>query len=318
MSAIDTILHGDALTTLRTLDSGSVNCIVTSPPYFGLRDYGVAGQIGLEPTPEAYVAALVSVLREARRVLRTDGTCWINLGDSYAGSGRGGQSEEKRSAHWQPTYANHGLTPAGLKPKDLCMIPARVALALQSDGWWLRSEIVWAKPSPMPESVTDRPTRAHEMIYLLAKSARYYYDADAISEPVATGSRGSLFTIGKTAGRVAGGLLSPVGQGPRTETTRRNKRDVWTVATHPFPEAHFATFPPALIEPCVLAGCPAGGVVLDPFMGAGTVGVVARRHSRHYLGIELNPAYIMMAETRIANERQPVLWSIASSQEVTA
>jgi DNA modification methylase len=323
MSVYDSILCGDALTTLRTLPSESVHCIVTSPPYFGLRDYGVAGQIGLEQMPEDYVTQLVAVFAEARRVLRTDGTLWLNIGDSYANDGKwGGASGGKHATGLHgASGVGRNKRHTGLKPKDLCMIPARVALALQADGWWLRSEIVWAKPTPMPEPVIDRPTRAHEMIYLLAKSEHYAYDADAIRESLAPKTFTTFGTKHHAQGNDALGRVKSDNWG-RTVAERKpklnaagriagaNKRDVWTVASRPFREAHFATFPPKLIEPCILAGCPVGGVVLDPFMGAGTVGLVARRHSRHYLGIELNAEYIALAEGRIANERQPVLWSI--------
>lgn len=347
---MDRIILGDALTTLRSLPSESVHCIVTSPPYFGLRDYGVASQLGLEATPEEYVTQLVGVFREARRVLRADGTLWLNLGDSYANDGKwGGSSGGKhaRGLHGA-SGVGRGKRSTGLKPKDLMMIPARVALALQADGWWLRSDIVWAKGNPMPESVTDRPTRAHEYIFLLSKNARYYYDGDAIREPVkpktlttygcaVRPSKGndalgkvkadnwarSVATHGpklRSADKQRGHGRRHAGFNARWDAMSKgeqqalgaSKRDVWTVGTHPFPGAHFATFPPALIEPCVLAGCPPGGVVLDPFMGAGTVGVVARRHVRHYLGIELSASYVSLAEARIAAETQPALWSFTS------
>ena len=330
----DSILHGDCLEVLKRLPSESVHCIVTSPPYWGLRDYGAPGQLGLEPTPEEYVAALVEVFAEARRVLRGDGTLWLNLGDSYAGSwgnyapgGIKGKQRPKseRGKRWERrAYGDTTMLPPtanvpGLKPKDLVGIPWRVAFALQADGWWLRSDIVWAKPNCMPESVRDRPTRSHEYVFLLTKSERYHYDADAIREPAAPQSLARIHqpnfahqTGGPKDYRVTG--VNPNRSMRQTlenfaKHPGRNKRSVWSVATAPYKGAHFAVMPPALVEPCVLAGCPVGGVVLDPFMGAGTVGVVARRHSRHYLGIELNPDYIALAETRIAAERQPVLWS---------
>lgn len=452
---LDTIIQGNALAVLRDLPAESAHCIVTSPPYWGLRDYGTTGQVwevderfpspvcaaeghqwgdaqrtpwanelpgpngrvkntqasrerpketgpfclhcgawrgelGAEPSPDLYVAHLVTIFREVRRVLRRDGVCWLNIGDSYAGGGRGGQSDEKRSANWQPTYVNQGLVPEGLKPKDLCMIPARVALALQADGWWLRAEVVWHKPNPMPESVTDRPTRAHEMVYLLAKSERYWYDAAAIREPHTAlgrppGNKSRIF-LDRDPKHHTGEKRRP-GQEHSFHPLGRNKRDVWRIATTPYAGAHFATFPTRLVEPCILAGCPvrvcetcgapwervtekttsfeggsgkagrsaedanahgkwrnggaagnvnlklgpttsvvttgyrptcgcegnigsASGITLDPFMGAGTVGVVARRHSRHFLGIELNPDYRALALERIAREgAQPVLWS---------
>jgi len=321
------LLQGDNRKILRTLPDQSVHCIVTSPPYFGLRDYGVDGQIGLEATPAAYVAELGTVFRECWRVLRDDGTLWLNLGDSYAGSGKGGQSDDKRSKNWQPVYGNKGKT-YGLKPKDLIGIPWRVAFALQDDGWYLRSDIIWHKPNPMPESVTDRPTKAHEYIFLLTKSPRYYYDADAVKEPAVKGAAGSEFHTGKTGihqlGRSSTKPRSKAdsfkregskreqtipGQGYGThrpdreesdyDLETRNRRSVWTVPTSPYPGAHFATFPPALIEPCILAGCPEGGTVLDPFNGSGTTGAVTCAHNRNYIGIDLSADYIELAHVRI-------------------
>lgn len=303
------ILEGDCLALLRTLPAGSAHTCVTSPPYWGLRDYGVAGQIGLEKSPEDYVARLVEVFREVRRVLRPDGTLWVNLGDSYATSGKGGNPPE--SPHQKQSTNGGSLIPGrkappGLKPKDLVGIPWRVAFALQSDGWYLRSDIIWAKANPMPESVTDRPTKAHEYIFLLSRSEKYYYDADAIAEPASenTHSRGNGIGI-KNAGIEPGNGIKNnldfsnaiVGYVPS-----RNKRSVWTVASHPYPDAHFATFPPALIEPCILAGCPEDGAVLDPFAGAGTTGLVALRLGRRFLGIELNPEYCRMARWRIQDD----------------
>ena len=299
-------LHlGDCLETLKTLPDCSVQTCVTSPPYYGLRDYGVEGQIGLEESPEAYVAKLVAVFREVKRVLKDDGTVWLNLGDSYAGSGKGGQSEEKRSENWQPTYINKGMT-YGLKPKDLIGIPWLVAFALRADGWWLRSDIIWAKPNPMPESVTDRPTKSHEYIFLLTKSARYYYDADAIKEPSncsgdPRAGYGRLHYRGKREGIAGTGNENFV-----LITETRNKRDVWTVTTKPYKEAHFATFPPDLIEPCILAGSRPGDTVLDPFNGSGTTGEVAIKHHRNYIGCELNPEYIELTNRRLAKV-QPTL-----------
>lgn len=292
------VLNGDSMTVLQTLPDESVNCIVTSPPYWGLRDYGMAGQMGLESTPAGYVDGMVTLFREARRVLRDDGTLWLNLGDSYASGGRGGGMAGERG---EKQRSNEGAllgpkrAPEGLKDKDLVGIPWRVAFALQADGWYLRQDIIWAKPNPMPESVTDRCTKAHEYIFLLAKSARYYFDAEAISEQASGEARGGGF---KAAG--AGHTnLSKCGE---IAYETRNKRDVWTVATQPYSEAHFATFPPALIEPCILAGCPTGGVVLDTFGGAGTTGLVADRHGRDAILIELNPEYADMARKRITND----------------
>ncbi len=281
-----TIYQGDALEVLRSLPSESVHCCITSPPYWGLRDYGVAGQLGLEPTPEEYVAKMVEVFAEVRRVLRDDGTLWLNLGDSYAKSksNNGGYSDKSTLAGFsrpdtKGRQANESgtkikLTCAGLKPKDLIGIPWRVAFALQADGWYLRSDIIWAKPNPMPESVTDRPTRAHEYVFLLAKAKRYFYDADAIREPH-TSSVDPSKLVGWQEARRGAGASEKVGDASsyangrdRTRTLRqptggkvylgnpvgRNKRSVWTVSTKPFPEAHFAVYPPDLIEPCILAG----------------------------------------------------------------
>ena len=318
------IVHvGNVIDILPTLESGSVNCVVTSPPYWGLRDYGTDGQLGLEPTPEEYVANLVAVFREVWRVLRDDGTLWLNLGDSYANL-RGGKEpglyEDKRNdaATWQ---ARVSILPPGLKPKDLVGIPWRVAFALQADGWYLRSDIIWSKPNPMPESVTDRPTKAHEYVFLLTKAARYYYDAEAVKEAhTKTGSPAHLTGgRGERAGTRDGLRGTVVGRnrdfeqhghqvghsGDAYPLNGRNKRDVWTIATQPYPEAHFATYPEKLVEPCVLAGCPAGGTVLDPFAGSGTTGAVAKRLGRGFIGIELNPDYLGLCEERIAKVAVP-------------
>lgn len=296
------IVVGDCREALRALpDCFRVNCCVTSPPYFGLRDYGHADQIGLERTPEEYVATLVSVFREVRRVLSDDGTVFLNLGDSYFGGGRGGGgSADRKIGKGVSGLAYPHFTTASLKPKDLIGIPWRVAFALQADGWYLRSDIIWHKPNPMPESVTDRPTKSHEYVFLLAKSERYYYDAEAIKEPATDTGR-----INGRDGRDEAPEARPPGSNPRTlarldySATGRNKRTVWTVPTSPFKGAHFATFPPALIEPCILAGCPEGGTVLDPFGGAGTTGLVADRLQRNALLIEINPEYAEMAKARI-------------------
>lgn len=298
------LLQGDNRQVLRTLPDQSVHCIVTSPPYFDLRDYGVDGQIGLEATPAAYVAELVTVFRECWRVLRDDGTLWVNLGDSYIGSANSG-GDGNRGDGGIP-YQVKGLPPKkmmGLQPKNLMMIPHRVAMALQADGWIVRADIVWAKPNPMPESVTDRPTKAHEYIFLLTKSQRYYYDADAVKEPASfMGSRtwderkadGEPMRYGLASAAAVGAV-----GGFKNDSGYRNRRSVWTVATQPYPGAHFATFPPALIEPCILAGCLEGGTVLDPFNGSGTTGAVACAHNRNYIGIDLSAAYIELAHARI-------------------
>ena len=290
------IFQGDCRSILAVLPPNSVNCVVTSPPYFGLRDYGVAGQIGLEASLDAYVAELVAVFREVRRVLRPDGTLWLNLGDSYTSGGRSTRAHDDKSRAREMAF--RADTAAGLKPKDLMMVPHRVAIALQADGWWVRQDIVWHKPNPMPESVTDRCTKAHEYLFLLTKSERYFFDAEAIREEQVKGAAGSEFHTGKTGEH-------QLGRASRAERVDgaapgRNKRSVWTIAPKPFKEAHFATFPPALVEPCILAGCPVGGVVLDPFSGAGTTALVAKRLGRSAIGIELNPDYVEMSRLRIA------------------
>lgn len=384
MTEIDTILCGDALATLKTLPDGIAHTCVTSPPYFGLRSYLPDGderkhlEIGLEASIEEYVAKMVEVFREVRRVLKPDATLFLNLGDSYSNDGKWGGSTSGKHAkglHGESSAVGRNKRTTGLQPKNLIGMPWRVAFALQADGWILRSDIIFAKPNPMPESVRDRPTRAHEYIFLMAASQHYYYDAAAIREPLAAktyttfGARhraqgnDALGKVksdnwGRTVGerqpkvwKTPAGWDTTVGEGGhgtihrdgRTGQTGRtdkpdkqrghsrrhagfnerwdampkaeqqmygaNKRDVWVVSPQPFPGSHYATFPPKLIEPCILAGCPSGGLVLDPFFGAGTVGVVARRHSRHYLGIELNEQYCLMARERIADERQPVLWT---------
>lgn len=310
------ILIGDCRERLREMADNSAHCCVTSPPYFGLRDYGVEGQLGLEPTPDEFVAAMVEVFREVRRVLRNDGTLWLNLGDSYAGSwgAQGQRITDSDDPSWHASQIrNHPkrerntgtIKQAGLKAKDLIGIPWRVALALQADGWYLRQDIIWHKPNPMPESVRDRCTKAHEYLFLLSKGPRYHFNADAIAEPLGEASLARLsqdVSSQHGSDRVPGktnGTMKAVGD---TETGTRNKRSVWTVATMPFSGAHFATFPPALVEPCILAGCPAGGMVLDPFGGAGTTGLVAERLGRNATLIELNPEYADLARDRLRAE----------------
>jgi len=262
-------------------------------------------QIGLEPTPEAYVAVMVEVFREVRRVLRRDGTLWLNLGDSYAGyhGSKGTDIPASATNGWtNGTNENARTSTAnrnGLKQKDLIGIPWRVAFALQADGWYLRQDIIWAKPNPMPESVTDRCTKAHEYLFLLSRSPRYHYDAEAIAEAAAYPDDGVRVATPKNA---ALGLIATTPYGEPSNNGTRNRRSVWTVATQPFKEAHFATFPPDLIEPCILAGCPKGGVVLDPFGGAGTTGLVADRLQRSAILIELNPAYLELAASRIEDD----------------
>lgn len=299
------IKQGDALETLKAIAEQSINTCITSPPYWGLRDYGVEGQLGLESTPEEYVKNLVDVFREVRRVLRDDGTLWLNLGDSYNGSGgAGGDYGPGGIKEGQPKYPGRNI--ATLKPKDLVGIPWRVAFALQADGWYLRSDIVWHKPNPMPESVTDRPTKAHEYIFLLSKASKYYYDHEAIREPVVsrqTAQSVSFKRNGSKRERPIPGQAYGTHRPNREDTPlreTRNKRSVWQVNTKPYSEAHFATFPPKLIEPCILAGCPEGGTVLDPFMGSGTTLQVATEWGRKSIGIELNPEYIEIAKRRLS------------------
>lgn len=316
------ILEGDARAMLAALPDASAQCCVTSPPYFGLRDYGHAGQIGLEPTPDEYVAQMVAVFRDVRRVLREDGTLWINLGDTYAGGGRGGNPT---TSPWKGFVGNTAREAAvtkvagedrlwGMKPKDLLGIPWRVAFALQADGWWLRADIIWHKPNPMPESVTDRPTKAHEYVFLLTKAERYYYDAGAIAEPAMyAGTEQSFSTAYKNAGRGSGrpssGNERP-GAAPVLMGDTRNARTVWPIATQPYKGAHFATMPPALAERCIKAGTKRGDMVLDPFGGAGTTGLVADRLGRDATLIELNPTYAALARERIKGDN-PMFTEVA-------
>jgi DNA modification methylase len=323
------IIQGDA----RKLDlpDGSMNMCVTSPPYWGLRDYGHEGQLGLESTPEQYVANMVEVFREVKRVLRDDGTLWLNIGDSYAGGGGFAPNAPTNQARasgdknaWgkfnpagmdrmsSRTGTGKLAIEAGLKHKDLVGIPWMLAFALRADGWYLRQDIIWHKPNPMPESVTDRCTKAHEYLFLLSKSERYYYDAGAIAEQ-SKGSWNSAKGFGGDNKKSAGvAFLQTQGAGSHhddVEKTGRNRRSVWTVNTRPYRGAHFATFPPALIEPCILAGCPKGGTVLDPFGGSGTTAEVALKNGRNVVLNELNPEYIKLAEVRIAEAtKQGRLW----------
>jgi len=262
------ILQGDAFAELSRLPDESVQCIVTSPPYWGLRDYGVEGQIGLEETLEEFIEKLVDVFREARRTLKADGTFWLNIGDGYTSGNRGWRAPDKKNP--ARAMSVRPDTPDGLKPKDLLGIPWKLAFALQEDGWYLRSDIVWNKPNAMPESVKDRPSRSHEYLFLFSRNEKYLYDHEAVMEP--TDDRSGW----------------------------RNKRSVWNVNTEPFKDAHFATFPPKLIEPCILASTRPGDYVLDPFFGSGTVGVVCEKLSRNYIGIELRPEYVALASQRIS------------------
>ena len=351
------ILLGDARKRLAEIPEGSVRCVVTSPPYFGLRDYGTAdyeggdpacehtistadadgkavftervsrgdrticikcgatrvdSQIGLEETPDAYVSEMVALFREVWRVLADDGTLWLNLGDSYAMSSMRGENSEFKGNEVKQTAAINGAVrlgkreiPAGLKPKDLMGIPWRVAFALQADGWYLRSDIIWAKPNPMPESVRDRPTKSHEYVFLLSKSPKYYYDREAIREPI------KETTSGKSGVRRSGNSKTRnkehwgIPHDPQNvvvvydEIKGANRRSVWSINTKPFKGAHFAVMPEALVEPCILAGSAEGDTVLDPFTGSGTVAVVANRLGRNFVGIELNPEYAEIAKDRI-------------------
>ncbi|MCD2755689.1 site-specific DNA-methyltransferase [Pseudomonas aeruginosa] len=296
---------GDCLDALRAMPDQSFHCCITSPPYFGLRDYGVDGQIGLEQTPAEFVSRLVEVFREVRRVLRDDGTLWLNLGDSYANDGKWGGSSGGKHASALHGNTSIGRTKVrtGLKPKDLIGIPWRLAFALQDDGWYLRQDIIWHKPNPMPESVRDRCTKAHEYVFMLSKSPRYYYDHEAVKEDaVSDHPSGNGF---KRDARESYKNLDGTARGNDEQWTgvggKRNRRSVWTVPTAGFKGAHFATFPPDLIRPCVLAGAPRGGLVLDPFGGAGTTALVAMQEGRRSVLLELNPEYASIARHRLAS-----------------
>lgn len=341
MIELNKIYQGDAKEVLKTFDPESVNCIVTSPPYFGLRDYGCVGQSGLEKTPEEYIKNMVLTLREAKGVLRNDGTLWLNIGDSYASGPRdrtplqacaNSTISGAMSTQMQSLKQINKITGV-LKAKDLIGIPWMLAFALRADGWYLRQDIIWNKPNPMPESVTDRCTKSHEYIFLLSRSSVYYYDAEAIKTEIADTTVKRLLQgieFQKGSDRVPGktnGTMKAVGtlrkgydhRGPGDKILKghsgnrdsegtiiggglANKRSVWTVNTMPYSEAHFATFPERLITDCIKAGCPEGGIVLDPFMGAGTTALVARKLNRNFIGIELNPAYIKLAERRLQKE----------------
>lgn len=330
------IITGEATEALRLLPSGCCSTCVTSPPYYGLRDYGTDGQIGLEETPEQYIERLVAIFREVRRVLKDDGTLWINIGDSYAGSGKGRNADGTHS-NKTPDKESHGQkngknskAPAceGYKPKDLFGIPWLLAFALRADGWYLRADIIWQKPNAMPESVKDRPTRAHEYVFLLSKSARYFYNAEAVKEPAVgfynaspAGSKGTrkpnarrrgnsrtfrgggAYTHDRAAENSASVERDSHGLTPN-ETGKRNRRTVWTIATRPYKGAHFATFPEELVRPCILAGSRPGDTVLDPFCGSGTTGAVAIQEGRDFIGIEINPEYSKMSEQRIRTAAQ--------------
>lgn len=324
---MNVVLEGDALAVLKTLDSESVQTCVTSPPYFGLRDYGHKGQIGLEKTPDAYVAKLVELFSEVKRTLRDDGTLWLNLGDSYwSTTATQGRNEDKSVgniggtkkliAGGSRTYKREA---SSLKTKDLIGIPWRVALALQADGWYLRQDIIWSKTNPMPESVTDRCTKAHEYIFLLSKSPTYYYDHEAVKEPAANPNSGKSWDDRKANGEpMRHGLQSAAFHkaGGFSTNDKRNRRSVWTVSTKPYKGAHFATFPPDLITPCILAGAPLNGTVLDPFLGSGTTAAVAKKLGRQYVGIELNSEYVKLSKERLASIDPTLFDTNASSSSI--
>lgn len=334
---INTTYNMDALAAAKLLPDKSVDCIVTSSPYYRLRDYGMADQIGLEETPEQYIEKLALLFRELRRVLKDEGTLWINIADSYAGSGRGVGDTKRTSAKQRSNVGSHtgdvlrAYKDNTIKPKDLIGIPWMLAFALRADGWYLRQDIIWSKPNPMPESVIDRCTKAHEYIFLFSKSARYYFDSEAIKQPArestlarisqdVDGQQGSDRVQGKTNGRmkaVIGGRKRKAANETldRSDpmyrhntyreyeyTSKANKRSVWEVSTKPFKEAHFATFPEDLIIDCIKAGCPEGGIVLDPFNGSGTTRIVANKLARNAIGFELNPEYIKIEEKRRRKE----------------
>lgn len=331
-----TILLGDVRKRLAEIPDQTIQCCVTSPPYWGLRDYGHNGQIGLEQTPDDYVSEMVEVFAEVRRVLRDDGVLWLNLGDSYA-SARDSKVSPDSMRTGDGTKVSHAanrnpanLKSAGLKHKDLVGIPWRVAFALQADGWYLRQDIIWHKPNPMPESVTDRCTKSHEYVFMLTKSAQYYFDNEAIKEEAKT-KPGATWAERKAAGATAGNVI--VGHETRNGTQRvvhgkgvtsnltrqdglRNKRSVWTINTKPFRGAHFAVMPEALVEPCVMASSRPDDLVLDPFTGSGTVGVVALRHSRNFVGVELNPDYAEIARNRIKSS-QPMFNEVIIKNDET-
>ncbi len=323
----NTIINGNSLEVLKSLPDNSIDCCVTSPPYYALRDYGCDGQIGLEETPEKYIESLCDVFSEVRRVLTPEGTLWLNIGDSYNGN-KVGNTEVVKNKKVSESNDFHKKLWSGAKPKDLIGIPWMLAFALRSQGWYLRQDIIWHKPNPMPESVTDRCTKSHEYIFLMSKSQKYYFDYEAIQEPCADQNRTNYACGNRTNGINKDRNDNDFGERsknwkPRTKNCQydgqkpnsfhlsrengepdkeyyvRNKRDVWSVNVKPCSEAHFATYPFELIKPCILAGCPENGIVLDPFMGSGTTAIVARSLNRNYLGIELNPEYIKIAHRRL-------------------
>ena len=311
----NTIINGNSLEVLKSLPDNSIDCCVTSPPYYALRDYGCYGQIGLEETPEKYIERLCDVFSEVRRVLTPEGTLWLNIADSYWGGGWRNAQFNEHSGDIQKgskgTYCGLSLPACKgkvgeYKPKDLIGIPWMLAFALRSQGWYLRQDIIWQKPNPMPESVTDRCTKSHEYIFLLSKSQKYYFDYEAIMEPCVDQERNNFQSGSRANGINKDRNDNDLGERSKTWKPKtidnqkvRNKRDVWTVNTKPCSEAHFATYPFELIKPCILAGCPENGIVLDPFMGSGTTAIVARSLNRNYLGVELNPEYIKIAHNRL-------------------
>ena len=311
----DTIINRDALYALRELPEESVHCCVTSPPYYALRDYGLDMQIGREDTPEQYIDRLTEVFRELRRVLRSDGTLWLNIADTYCGTGNKGYHADPKNPkgrNGQQIARNNRVS--GCKQKDLIGIPWLLAFALRADGWYLRSDIIWQKENPMPESVKDRLSRCYEHIFLFSKSKKYFFDYKAISEPIAPATAERLkrgMKGGNKYGKPVPGQPQPQSiNRPREHgeikdadiNPLRNKRDVWKINTVPFKGGHYAAYPPKLVETCLLAGCPEGGIVLDPFMGSGTTGMVAAQMGRHFIGIELNPEYTELAYKRIGGE----------------
>lgn len=299
-------LHvGDCIESMKGMPERSVNCCVTSPPYFGLRDYGVDGQIGLEESPEPFIQKLVEAFREVRRVLRDDGTLWVNIGDTYAANRSYQVSDSKHKSH-DFGKSNATKVPDGMKQKDLIGIPWMLAFALRADGWYLRQDIIWHKPNAMPESVRDRCGKAHEYVFLLSKSPRYYFDHEAVKEPAVGGHTGKAASFKRTGSKreqtIPGqeyGTHRPDRDDVAYNGEKRNRRSVWSVTTKAFKGAHFATFPPALIEPCILAGCPAGGVVLDPFGGSGTTAGVAIANGRNAILCELNKEFAALVPDRV-------------------
>ena len=294
---LDHIYTGDCLEVLKTLPDESVHCCITSPPYYALRDYGVDGQIGREATPKEYISRLTEVFTEVRRVLRSDGTLWLNISDTYAGKGNQGSyvdAKNPKGRNGQAVALNYKVE--GCKPKDMIGIPWMLAFSLRDSGWYLRNDIIWMKENPMPESVKDRCARCYEHIFLFSKSRKYFFDYKAISnkygEAIPGQAKQQTINLCREHGAITDEMINPL----------RNKRDVWIINTVPFKGGHYAAYPPKLVETCLLAGCPEGGVVLDPFMGSGTTGMVAKQLDRHYIGIELNPEYKELAEARIGGE----------------